>query len=271
MLATVHALAIIATAAGARAGCDDGPMRSVNRLVGGVSRRLDRPELLAVVSPEIRQQQREELAIHAILACALAEDAVYVDVGTNRGQILGVAARLAPQARHIAFEPIPALAAEIRRGFPGVDVRELALGEREDVAQFCHFRKLDGWSGLRRSPEISDERGEPEFFDVRVSTLDDQLAEATPSVVKIDVEGAELAVLEGGRRLLARAMPTVLFEHVPAAAGLYGAPPGAPWDLLDELGYRVCSVLGEGPVSREQFVRSASVVNWLATPRRRSG
>jgi FkbM family methyltransferase len=234
--------------------------------VGAASRRLERPELLAAFYPHAAQLLREEIAIGALLAGVLREDTMFVDVGTNRGQILGEAVRLAPAGRHVAFEPIPALAAEIARSFPGVDCRRLALGASPGVAEFCHFTSLDGWSGLRRSPEISDERGRPEYIEVQVSTLDDELREQRPGVIKIDVEGAELEVLRGGRAVLAEAKPIVLFEHVAAAARLYGSQSGVLWDLFAELGYRILAVTGEGPIARSAFSESAVAINWLATP-----
>jgi FkbM family methyltransferase len=236
------------------------------RTLGALSRRLGRPELLAVFYEGARQALREEIAMRAVLASTLTSDATYVDVGANRGQILREAVRLAPRGRHLAFEPIPAVAAELAREFPSVDCRQLALGAHADIARFCHFRSLDGWSGLRRNAEITDQQGDPEYITVNVSTLDAELGELQPRVVKIDVEGAELEVLEGARGLLSRARPVVLFEHVSSAAALYGHPPGAVWDLLDELRYESFSVLGEGPVSREAFVANAVVVNWLARP-----
>jgi methyltransferase FkbM-like protein len=101
---------------------------------------------------------------------------------------------------------------------------------------------------------------------VEVSTLDAELEGILPSVVKIDVEGAEVAVLEGGRRLISRARPLIIFEHVYEAAALYGAAPGQPWDLLTEMGYEVFSVTGAGPFTRSAFVRGDETVNWLATP-----
>jgi FkbM family methyltransferase len=242
-------------------------VRWLNRVVGAVSRRIERPELLAVVDRAARQAQREAVGINAALASTL-RDGVYVDVGANRGQVLREAVRVAPRAHHVAFEPIPALAAALAGGFPTVDVRQKALAAQAGTAEFCHFRRLDGWSGLRRSPEISDSRGDPEFITVPVGTLDEELAGIAPSVMKIDVEGAETAVLEGGRALLSSAQPLVIFEYVSAAAALYGAVPGAPWDLLHELGYEVFAASGEGPFSRDAFLAGASIVNWLATPRR---
>ncbi len=243
-------------------------MRVVNRGIGAVSRRLDRPELLAAFEPRARQAQREAVGIATALAVALRDDSTYVDVGSNRGQVLREAVRVAPSAHHVAFEPIPALAAEIVREFPNVDCRRKALGSSPGSAEFCHFTELDGWSGLRRNPEISDERGRPVFITVEVSTLDVELADVAPSVVKIDVEGAELAVLEGGRGMLARARPVLIFEHVPEAAALYGDAPGAVWDLLTELGYEVFDATGDGPFTRAGFLQGASVVNWLARPSR---
>jgi FkbM family methyltransferase len=175
---------------------------------------------------------------------------------------------VAPAGTHIAFEPIPALAAEVNRAFPAVECRQKALGARAETTEFCHFRRREGWSGLRRSPLISDHEGDPEFITVEVSTLDAELDAVTPDVLKIDVEGAEVAVLEGAREVLKRARPRVIFEHVYAAASLYGALAGAPWDLLSELDYEIFAVTGEGPFGRTEFVERDGTVNWLATPRR---
>lgn len=239
-------------------------MNLATRAIASVSRRLDRPELLAAVNATARRSQLEDAAMSAVLACTLNDDATYVDIGANRGQVLREAVRVAPRARHIAFEPVPAVADELVRAFPQVDCRRKALAAQAEQARFCYFRRLDGWSGLRRHPQISDSRGDPEYITVEVSTLDAELGEIAPSVVKIDVEGAEQAVLEGARTVLARARPVVIFEHVRDTAELHRTPPGAPWDLLDELGYSIFTLTGDGPVTRAAFIQDAHTVNWLA-------
>jgi FkbM family methyltransferase len=219
------------------------------------------------VDATARVAQREAIGINAALATALRGGGTYVDVGTNRGQVLREAVRIAPDGRHVAFEPIPALAREVSEAFPSVDCRQKAVGPRAETAQFCYFRSLDGWSGLRRSPDISDAQGDPEYISVEVATLDAELAGLSPRLVKIDVEGAELGVLEGACSLLGGARPVLIVEHVANAAALYGTPPGALWDLLHELDYDVFSVTGEGPFARSGFLAGSDVVNWLAVPR----
>ena len=100
-----------------------------------------------------------------------------------------------------------------------------------------------------------------------MSTLDAELREVAPSLIKIDVEGAELAVLEGGRDVLASNRPLVIFEHVAEAAALYGADSESTWDLLNDLGYRIYAITGEGPFDRSAFSQVQTIVNWLAVPR----
>jgi FkbM family methyltransferase len=209
---------------------------------------------------------REDIALKAVLAAALRRDGLYVDVGANRGQLLREAVRVAPGGRHIAFEPIPRLAAELAGSFPSVDCRRLAIAGEAGSAEFCHFRKLDGWSGLRRSLRVSDEQGDPEYITVEVSTLDAEIGEQKPTLVKIDVEGAELAVLEGARTVLGEARPLLIFEHVASASALYGTDPHDLWDLLHELGYEIFSGTGRGPFDRGAFAAERDVVNWLGRP-----
>lgn len=236
------------------------------RLVGAASRRLDRPELLAACYPGARQALRDEIAIEAILLSCLRGDSTYVDVGANRGQILREAVRVAPHGSHLAFEPIPAMAADLKASFPDVDCQQLALGAQTGSSQFCYFRNLDGWSGLQRSPEISDARGDPEYITVTVSTLDEEIGELLPRVVKIDVEGAELGVIEGACTVLGETRPVIIFEHVRSAAALYDSSSEALWDLLSELDYEIFALTGSGPFARQAFVTGAGGVNWLARP-----
>lgn len=240
--------------------------RLLSRAVGAAARRIGRPEIYSAFYPAARRGELDAVAMRAILAASLAEDSFYVDVGANRGQVLADALRVAPRGRHVAFEPIPELARSLAEHYPGLDVRALALSAQPGRASFTHYTRLDGWSGLLANPEISEQRGAPVTIDVEVSTLDLQLPDGMPALVKIDVEGNELAVLEGASALLERARPLLLVEHAPDAARLYGGDSLALSGLLHAAGYRVFAVTGEGPFGAAELQRG-DFVNWLARPR----
>ena len=46
-----------------------------------------------------------------------------------------------------------------------------------------------------------------------VTTLDELVGGDPPALIKIDVEGCELLVMKGGRKILDCASPALLFEH----------------------------------------------------------
>jgi hypothetical protein len=57
----------------------------------------------------------------------LARNGNSVDVGAHCGDILKALVKIAPAGSHWAFEPIPNLAAQLRKRFPGVQVEQVAL------------------------------------------------------------------------------------------------------------------------------------------------
>jgi hypothetical protein len=76
--------------------------------------------------------------------------------------------------------------------------------------------------------------------------------------VKIDVEGAELLVLKGGREVLTKWRPRLLLECTVEGTKRFGYGPSDVYDLLTaELGYRVFLVAdwlwSSGPIDRALF------------------
>src|SRR3954454_13126073 len=84
-----------------------------------------------------------------LLAALLPPDGSYLDVGANEGQELEHAVRLAPRGRDAAWEPAAALARTLAERFPGVEVREAALGDQPGPAEFVNVLDRSGQSGLR--------------------------------------------------------------------------------------------------------------------------
>jgi FkbM family methyltransferase len=183
-----------------------------------------------------------------------------VDIGAHSGQIIRHIVRTAPHGSHVAVEPIPGLAAGLREQFPTVQVHEVALdaeGGRE--ISFHHVVSNPAYSGLRE--RRYDRPNETvEIISVRSARLDDLVADGQRvTFVKIDVEGGELGVLQGGLQMLAQQRPVVVFEHGLGASDYYEIRPGDVCDLLvgsglsDSLLQRFTA--GEGPIGRGEFVR----------------
>lgn len=105
-----------------------------------------------------------------------------------------------------------------------------AEGGRE--VSFHHVVSNPAYSGLRE--RRYDRPNETvEIISVRSARLDDLVADGQRvTFVKIDVEGGELGVLQGGLQMLAEQRPGVVFEHGLGASDYYETRPEDVYDLL---------------------------------------
>jgi FkbM family methyltransferase len=141
---------------------------------------------------------------------ALREGGVFYDVGSNVGFFALVAARcVGPIGEVYAFEPLPANVEQIEANaaanrLDNVTTMPYAVGDQEGTATLY----LDAHpGGATLSAADSGVGGQ---MDVEVVCIDNLFATGAcrpPDVVKIDVEGSELAVL--------RSMATALSQHRP--------------------------------------------------------
>lgn len=214
------------------------------------------PALKAVhhrVVPTARRNQVDLRNLELLLAFVLRADSNCVDIGAYNGGVLRQITRHAPDGHHLAFEPLPHLHAALVTEFPRVDVRRCALSDQAGTSSFAHVRSRPAYSGFRM--RLPDAREDVETIDVPVERLDDAVpAGYTPSLVRIDVEGAEYQVLRGGLEVLRRSRPLIVFEFGAKSAAHYGTAPDDMYALVtDELGLRVYDLDGAGPYSRSAF------------------
>lgn len=226
-------------------------------------------EARSAFDPAARRMLRDEHAMRVALATALRDDSNAIDVGANQGDTLEMILAVAPNGRHIAYEPIPGLAQQLATSYPQVDVRNAACSDEAGSAAFTHVLNAPAMSGLRQRADLPAHAAQVEQITVQLDKLDDALPEDyVPSLVKIDVEGAELLVLRGAAETLARHRPFVIFEHGIGGADLYGSKPGEVFDLLADCRLRVFDLEGEGPYTRDRFeaVFTEPIWNFLAAP-----
>ena len=132
-----------------------------------------------------------------------------LDGGAFRGLWAKDAAEIFPGAQLVVVEPNPALQEIIARNVSGIDplpkIVEAALGETPGTAPFNIWHEADADQGASLLDHVSGKAGK--VVDVNVETLDgiaERLA-FKPDLLKLDLQGGELAALNGGQEVLRHA------------------------------------------------------------------
>lgn len=137
---------------------------------------------------------------------------VVIDVGANTGLWSRHFLNCVVPETHIAYEPVPAAfqaLSQMLKAYPFAEARPVALGNFQGQRTFFVTRDTTGASLLPPKSEMNTlVQGNwdiQEEIQCQADTLDHQLA-SLPSIdlLKIDVQGAELEVLDGGRSVLSR-------------------------------------------------------------------
>ncbi|HWG09695.1 MAG TPA: FkbM family methyltransferase [Solirubrobacteraceae bacterium] len=189
------------------------------------------------------------------------------DVGANIGFFTILCSRLVgPQGRVYAFEPIPQNLATLRHNvtlnaLSNVTIVDKALSSATGTAEmfvspWSAFHSLNV-EGATKQDNHGPETGE---ITVQTVTLDEFVGGEgvrAPDLVKIDVEGAELIVVDGMRETLRSVKPLLLCELHDTKLG-YG-------EFVDSIDYCVRVIDGESP----DLADAARNPHTIAWPRER--
>ena len=192
-----------------------------------------------------------------ILKKALDRKSNCVDVGANVGHILKEIIDAAPDGQHMAFEPIPRLCQKLQGKYgKRVEIYNCALSNQSGEQDFYYFEDSPALSGLRERKSLGNHSVVP--IKVPTMKLDNVWPYDRPiDLIKIDVEGAELSVLQGALDTLRRNRPTVLFEWGLGGADEFGATPEELFDLLMECGLSLSLMeywlQGKKPFEKQEF------------------
>jgi FkbM family methyltransferase len=142
---------------------------------------------------------------------------VFYDAGANVGFFTVLGARLVtPKGRVVAFDPVPSNAQSLRRnvelnGFRNVTVLERALGDTSGSAVL----EVGVQTGHSRLKSFGTPPDHAASITVPVVSIDDVVRTEEvppPDFAKIDVEGAEVAVLKGMRETMFEHRPKIICE-----------------------------------------------------------
>ena len=190
---------------------------------------------------DIARGSYEEPVQRAFLSNIQSGDVVY-DVGANVGFFSLLAARrVGPTGQVYAFEPVARNAAAVERsaglnGFDTLKVFTRAVGATNGMADLNLAEHIGG-AVLASVGAPPDKR---ETISVDIVTLDHMIREEglrPPTLVKIDVEGAELDVIRGMKNTLAAHSPVLIIELDDATQAGIEQKTRELSDLLTEMRY----------------------------------
>jgi FkbM family methyltransferase len=179
-----------------------------------------------------------------------------VDVGAHAGLYTLLASKLVgPAGRVIAFEPSPREVRNLRRHLTlnrcgNVTVEPVALGESTGDSDLFVFDRMSGCNSFRPS-----QRDGGAAVRVPVRRLDDALpdgVQASVDLIKMDIEGGELAALRGAERTFGAARPALLCEVDDKRTMPWGYRARDIVRLVEQWGYAWYSIAGAGALPRDR-------------------
>jgi FkbM family methyltransferase len=163
----------------------------------------------------------------------------FFDVGANVGLYSWEVRKVSPHRKILAFEPDPENIKLLEKtlngaNFENVEICKCALSNQ--LAEISFFQdtltSATGCVAGKDKPWIEQYLNScANEIRVKTETLDSVVRQdRTPSLIKIDVEGHEIEVLQGGRNTLSEAKPLLIIESFPPKQSTV-------LSLLNELGY----------------------------------
>jgi FkbM family methyltransferase len=208
----------------------------------------------------ITRNIRYDILTQQILQSVLKSNSSCVDVGAHKGEMLALIRKYAPQGRHFAFEPIPAMFAQLQQTVSSdVKVFPFALSNYNGKTTFHLVKDEPAYSGIKRR-EYKTANPIVEVIEVEVMRMDDvlQKREVSIDLIKIDVEGGELDVMRGAESILKKDRPVLVFECGKGASEFYNNSPEMVFDFLHQLSYSIylldAFLAGGSAFERDQFV-----------------
>jgi FkbM family methyltransferase len=192
-----------------------------------------------------------------VLRAAVRPGDVVFDVGANIGFFATLFSRwVGAEGRVVAVEPEPENLVLLRHNLESnrcdnVTVCDCAVGAESGMAQFSMDAATGATGHLGQSAtagEIAVGTGQVRVIETRVETIDRlvEIQSASPRVVKMDIEGGELAALEGAARTLSLHRPLVVSE-------LTGDLGPDAVDFLARRGYRMWDLESGRPLGDGRF------------------
>ncbi|WP_081747808.1 FkbM family methyltransferase [Bradyrhizobium sp. URHA0013] len=186
-----------------------------------------------------RSRFRDHKAELSAILSYIQQGDLVCDVGANKRSFLYWLSKWSAHGRVVAFEPQRDLADYLTRICTDLPLQNVTI-EPKAVFSETGSREFFVPKGHKPGASLSREGlsyAAVETVHVPIVALDDYFgANERISVLKIDVEGAEIGVFKGAERILRKDLPLLVFERESRHLG--GRPISDVFRYLEGLGYR---------------------------------
>ena len=173
----------------------------------------------------------------SFLLHALRSEDLFVDVGANRGSYT-VLAGVAVGAEVVSVEPVPETFENLQANVnlngmtDRVECHNIGLGDKEGTLRFT----ADASDCINHV--LTEGESAEKTVSVPVCLLDDLVGDRSPFLIKMDVEGYEWFVLQGGLNQLGKeSLQAIIIEFNNTGLDRYGVGDDKIHQLLEEKGF----------------------------------
>ena len=221
-----------------------------------------------------------EEVLKEIYIAILRPGGVAVDCGCHSGRhTIPMARRVAPDGVVYAFDPIAEKVAvlEGRAAKEGLSdnvyASVSAVGNEISKVEFNYLPDDPGKSAIHLRSEIRLDDVKMSTVEKRhviVATVDSILALAKAcDFIKIDVEGAELSVLEGAKKTIDDYRPVIHFAAGKPSLSAFQVEPQEIFNFMSQNGYNIFDIIGNKMDTRDEFDESTAaggLYDYIALP-----
>ena len=180
-----------------------------------------------------------------------------LDVGANNGAFMVLIKAITPNAKVHCFEPFSTLTGFLvelvqQNSFDDVTINNVLVGETNELKQLYFTKGSTATASVVHDFQVFDST-----LEAKQCRLDSYVEEKKLDqvlLIKIDVEGGELEVLRGARRLLETMKPKILLELLYTEKEIHLSRQREAIRELEQLGYNFYQIRENGELEHQSPV-----------------
>jgi FkbM family methyltransferase len=208
-----------------------------------------------------------EKEVGALLKEIVRPDDVFLDLGANIGYFSLLIASNSSSVRIISFEPVKDLFQDMNDNISLNNIRNIStinatVGEMNVEKEL--FVSASDNSGMSSFHQPENYSGKKER--VKVVAIDDWFKTSGLSkidIIKLDIEGSELAALKGMKEVLQKQRPVLIVEVNPETLSMFNLKTSDIYDYLKQLNFKGFLILKNGlleHLSQPDITETANVL-----------